>query len=95
MPSVFMATLMLMQHEGELHLDDVLYIQEDAALRTLPGSKQMPQADSLGNWLRRMGKHPQCTTAMNTRKAITLDIDATVTVLDRKNTSTHEVLSLT
>jgi len=88
-PSVFMETLILMQHEGGFHLDDVRYIQEDEALRTVLGLKQVPGADSLGSWLRRMGKHPQCTTAMNTvnqavlqatlhaRKAITLDIDAT------------------
>jgi hypothetical protein len=88
-PPVFMETLILMQHEGGFHLDDVGYIQEDTALRTLLGLKHVPQADSLGNWLRRMGKHPQCATAMNTvnqtvlqsalhtRKAITLDIDAT------------------
>lgn len=88
-PSVFMEILILMQHEGGFHLDDVRYIKEDEALRILLGLEQVPQADSLGNWLRRMGKHPQCATAMNTvnqavlqsalhtRKAITLDIDAT------------------
>ena len=88
-PSVFMETLILMQHEGGFHLDDVRYIQEDVALRTLLGLDQVPQADSLGNWLRRMGKHPQCALALKSvnqlvlqstlhhRKAITLDIDAT------------------
>ncbi|MCP3953897.1 MAG: IS1380 family transposase, partial [Desulfobacterales bacterium] len=50
---------------------------------------QIPQAASLGNWLRRMGKHPECSAALKQvnqtvlqatlhhRKAITLDIDAT------------------
>jgi len=88
-PSVFMQTLILMQHEGGFHLDDVRYIQEDTALRTLLGLNQVPQADSLGNWLRRMGKHAQWSNALTQinqavlqatlhhRKGITLDIDAT------------------
>ena len=88
-PSVFIETLILMQHEGGFHLDDVRYIQEDKALRTVLGLAQIPKADSLGDWLRRMGKHPQFTTAfsavnqlvlqsaLHKRKAITLDIDAT------------------
>jgi len=63
-PSVFMQTLILMQHEGGFHLDDVRYIQEDTALRTLLGLNQVPQADSLGNWLRRMGKHAQWSNAL-------------------------------
>ncbi|MCP4060548.1 MAG: IS1380 family transposase, partial [Pseudoalteromonas sp.] len=88
-PSVFMETLILMQHEGGFHLDDVRYLQEDAALRTVLGLEKIPQAVSLGNWLRRMGNHPQWRTALtrvnqtvlqstlHKRKAITLDIDAT------------------
>ncbi len=87
-PSVFMETLILMQHEGGFHLDDVRYVQEDVALQTLLGLEQTPQAVSLGNWLRRMGKHPNWTAALtqvnqtvlqstlHKRKAITLDIDA-------------------
>jgi len=88
-PSVFMETLILMQHEGGFHLDDVRYIQEDVALQTVLGLAQIPQAASLGNWLRRMGKHPNWNAALtqvnqtvlqstlHKRKAITLDIDAT------------------
>jgi len=88
-PSVFMETMILMQHEGGFHLDDVRYLREDTALQTVLGLEQIPQAASLGNWLRRMGKHPQWNTALtrvnqtvlqsalHKRKAITLDIDAT------------------
>lgn len=84
-----MQTLILMQHEGGFHLDDVRYIQEDTALRTLLGLKQVPQADALGNWLRRMGRHSGwrdgltrvnqsvLQSTLHRRKAITLDIDAT------------------
>lgn len=88
-PSVFIETMILMQHEGGFHLDDVRHIQEDKALQTLLGLEQIPQAASLGNWLRRMGKHCQWKTALkqvnqtvlrsalHKRQAITLDIDAT------------------
>ncbi len=88
-PSVFMETLILMQHEGGFHLDDVRYLQEDSALQTMLGLNQIPQAASLGNWLRRMGKHAQWNAALtqvnqavlqstlHQCKAITLDIDAT------------------
>ena len=54
-PSVFIKTLMLMQHEGSFRLDDVRHIQEDDALRTVLGIDQLPQATTLGDWLRRMG----------------------------------------
>ena len=76
-PSVFVETLILMQHAGGFHLDDVRDIKMDTALRTL------------FDWLRRMGKTPQVMKALNTvnkvvlgatlhkRKAVTLDIDAT------------------
>ena len=88
-PSVFVETLILMQHAGGFHLDDVRDIKMDTALRTLFELKQVPQAGSLGNCLRRMGKNPQVMKALNTvnkvvldatlhkRKAVTLDIDAT------------------
>jgi hypothetical protein len=88
-PSVFMETLILMQHEGGFHLDDVRYLHEDTALQTVLGLEQIPQAASLGNWLRRMGKHSRWNVAfkqinqtvlqpaLHKRKAITLDIDAT------------------
>ena len=88
-PSAFMETLILMLHEGGFHLDDVRYIKEDKALVTLLGLNQIPQAASLGNWLRRMGKHADghnalklvnqtvLKSALHHRKEITLDIDAT------------------
>ncbi len=31
-----METLLLVQHKGGFHLDDVRYLQEDAALQTCP-----------------------------------------------------------
>jgi len=58
-PSVFIKTLMLMQHEGSFRLDDVRHIQEDDALRSVLGIDRFPQATTLGDWLRRMA-NPGC-----------------------------------
>lgn len=88
-PSSFIETLILMQHEGSFHLDDVRHLNEDSALKTVLGLNKIPQASSLGNWLRRLGNDPQSAhawmkvnqailkAALHRRKGITLDIDAT------------------
>ena len=62
-PSEFIKTLILMQHEGGFHLDDVRHIQDDEALRTVLGLNKLPQATTLGDWLRRMGNQPQIQEA--------------------------------
>ena len=94
-PSVFIKTLMLMQHEGSFRLDDVRHIQEDDALRSVLGIDQFPQATTLGDWLRRMGAQPQIRdawvkvnqallqSALHRCKQVTLDIDATEIVADK------------
>jgi hypothetical protein len=46
-----------MPREGGFHLDDIRYIREDSDLPALPGLTQVPWADSMGGWVRRMGKH--------------------------------------
>jgi hypothetical protein len=88
-PSEFINTFILMQHEGSFHLDDVRHIKEDTALRTVLGLRNIPQATSLGDWLRRMGGQPNIQeawvalnkplleTALHHCKNVTLDIDAT------------------
>jgi hypothetical protein len=88
-PSEFIKTLILMQHEGGFHLDDVRHIQDDEALRTVLGLNKLPQATTLGDWLRRMGNQPQIQeawvevnkavlqSALHRCKKVTLDIDAT------------------
>ena len=88
-PSVFIKTLMLMQHEGSFRLDDVRHIQEDDALCIVLGIDRIPQATTLGDWLRRMGAEPQIRdawvkvnqallqSALHRCKQVTLDIDAT------------------
>lgn len=94
-PSVFVQTLILMQHEGSFHLDDVRHLSDDPALRTLLDLKNIPQASSLGAWLRRMGVNPESfsalqeinkvilRSALHSCKGITLDIDATEIVANK------------
>ncbi|MCK5479386.1 MAG: IS1380 family transposase, partial [Methylococcales bacterium] len=87
--SSYLETLILMQHEGSFHLDDVKHFHDDEALTQVLGIKQMPKASALGNWLRRMGNNGQglkslsgvnkgvLKAALHRCKGITLDIDAT------------------
>jgi hypothetical protein len=94
-PSVFIETLILMQHEGSFHLDDVRHINDDEALRAILSLDKIPQASSLGNWLRRTGNDNQSFAAWNEVnkavlkaalhqcKGITLDIDATEVVANK------------
>jgi len=52
-----------MQHEDSFHLDEVRHIQDDEALRTVLDLNKLPQATTLGDWLRRMGSQPQIQDA--------------------------------
>ncbi len=91
-PSVFIQPFMLMQHEGGFHLDDVRHLTEDIALRKVLNLDTIPQASSLGAWLRRMGSNEESFVALRevnkallkaalcNRLGITLDIDATEVV---------------
>jgi len=88
-PSVFIETLILMQHEGSFHLDDVRHLQKERALLKVLGMTRIPQATALGGWLRRMGQNRTALcawravnqrilkTTLHNKKAVTLDIDAT------------------
>jgi hypothetical protein len=88
-PSEFIKTFILMQHEGSFHLEDIRHIQDDEALRTVLDLNRLPQATTLGDWLRRMGSQPQIRgawakvnkallqSALHRCKKVTLDIDAT------------------
>ena len=62
-PSEFVETLILMQHEGSFHLDDIRHLQDDEALRRVLNFKKLPQATTLGDWLRRVGAQPQTQDA--------------------------------
>jgi len=94
-PSTFIETLILMQHEGSFHLDDVRHINDDQALRMVLGLHKIPQASSLGSWLRRMGNNSQSLpawrevnkailkVALHRCKGVTLDIDATEIIANK------------
>jgi len=85
-PSVFLNSLILMQHEGGIRLDDLKCLKKDEAITKLLGLKNIPQPDSVGDWLRRMGtsgveaissiNKELCRIALKNIKHITLDIDA-------------------
>lgn len=88
-PSVFLQTLILMQHEGGFHLDDVRHLNDDDALREILELKNIPKANTLGDWLRKMSNTAESfsawqsvnkavlKTALHQCKKVTLDIDAT------------------
>ncbi len=88
-PSEFIKALILMQHEGSFHLDDIRHLQDDEALRTVLDLNHLPKATTLGDWLRRMGGQAQIQdawvkvnkallqSALHRCKKVTLDIDAT------------------
>lgn len=88
-PSTYIQTLIMMQHEGNFHLDDVRHLEADTALTTILGMKQLPKATSIGDWLRKTGADQMSqnacqdinkallSAALHQCKAVTLDIDAT------------------
>ena len=94
-PSMFIQTLLLMQHEGSFHLDDVRHLQEDNALRDVLNLKAIPSATTLGDWLRRVGNNPKISaawvavnqavlhSALHHCQQVTLDIDATEVVSNK------------
>jgi len=94
-PSAFIQTLILMQHEGGFHLDDVRHLQGDTALRTVLALDKIPKASALGDWLRRIGGDKQSPvawqqvnqsillSALHHCKSVTLDIDATEIIADK------------
>jgi len=85
-PSVFLNSLILMQHEGGIRLDDLKYLKNDKAITKLLGLKNIPTPDTVGDWLRRMGitgvnaissiNKELCRIGLKNIKYITLDIDA-------------------
>jgi len=93
--SVFVNSMILMLHEGGSCLDDLRYIRDDKALCRLLGIKEVPQSDSMGDWLRRQGQvgvkaiteinRSVLQLALHHRKKVTLDIDATLSASKNQN----------
>ena len=85
-PSTFINSLVLMHHEGGIRLDDLKHIKKDTAITKLLGLKNIPQPDSVGDWLRRHGENgvksiakinsELCKIALKGTTGVTLDIDA-------------------
>ena len=83
-----------MQHEGGIRLDDLKYLKKDEAITKLLGLKDIPQPDSVGDWLRRMGtsgvdaisliNKELCRIALKDSKEITLDIDTSEIISNKK-----------
>ena len=97
-PSVLLSTFMLMKHEGAKCLEDVRHLHREPGLMKLLGFEQLPEARTLGNWLRRIASSEQSTQALveinkhllsaglHHCRRVTLDIDATVIECNRKGT---------
>ncbi len=95
-PAEVVSCWMLMLHEGARSLEDVRHIREDRALRKVLGLRRVPSADMLGDWLRRLGKDEAGIKALvkinrrllgwglGRRRAVTLDIDATPVLADKR-----------
>lgn len=58
-PSVFVDSLVLMLQGGGRYLEDLGELEREGALMELIGREQIPDPDSLGDWLRRMGDPEQ------------------------------------
>jgi len=93
-PSVFVNSLVLMHHEGGIRLDDLKYLKKDEAISKLLDLTNIPQPDSVGDWLRRTGRagvgaialinKELCGIALKEIKEITLDIDASEIISNKK-----------
>jgi len=93
-PSVFINSLVLMQHEGGIRLDDLKYFKKDETLTKLLGLKNIPTPGTVGDWLRRMGttgvnaissiNKELCRIGLKDIKYITLDIDASEIISNKK-----------
>jgi hypothetical protein len=66
MPSTYIQTLVLMQHQGHFHLDEVRHLSEDTALTDVLGLTTIPSVSTLGAWLRKMGHSNEAIVAWET-----------------------------
>ena len=84
-----------MKHEGAKCLEDVRHPHREPGLMKLSGFEKMPEARTLGNWLRRIGNSRQSMQALieinkcmlsaglHHCKRVTLDIDAALLFSNR------------
>ncbi len=55
--SIVFETFLLMFHEGAQYLEDMRHLRKERGLVGLMGFRSLPCAATLGNWLRRVGRH--------------------------------------
>jgi len=100
-PSVFVDTLILMLQGGGRTLEDVRELRRESALLGLVDREEIPDPDTVGDWLRRMGSANgqrglaglgQVRDAVNQRllrrdgiEAYTLDADATFVAGEKRD----------
>ena len=89
-PEEYVFPLIMMLHAGGNHLEDIRVIGRDKGLRCLTGLDSIPEAGTIGDWLRRQGANTGIdglkrvnrsivdrTLRPIKKKNLTLDIDAT------------------
>ena len=54
-PFVYLNALILMLHSGGRVMEDIRILKSDQGMRTLLNMKNIPEADSIGKWLKRIG----------------------------------------
>ena len=100
-PSVFVDRLILMLQAGGRSLEDLRELTREAGLLRLLGREVIPDPDTVGDWLRRMGAQTgqaglvglgQVRDALNARllrrdghETYTLDADATLVVGEKRD----------
>ena len=96
-PSVFVESLILMMQGGGRHLEDLRMLEQERGLMALLGITLIPDPDTTGDWLRRMGDAGlmglgQVRDALNERilkqdglTEYTLDADATGVIAEKRD----------
>lgn len=94
--SIVFETFLLMFHEGAQCLEDVRHLRKERGLVGLMGFRSLPCAATLGNWLRRVGRHKPSRDALQEvnrrllaaglkdQDRVTLDMDASVVHAKKK-----------
>ena len=95
-PATYIRAFVLMRLEGGRCLEDIRHLQAESARLSMLGMKRLPGADALGDWLRRMGRSRAglrglealnrhlLKAALGTRRSVTLDLDATAILCDKR-----------
>ena len=101
-PSVFVDAIILMLEGGGRSLEDIRELAYESSLMRIIGREEVPGADAIGDWLRRMGEKgrkgleglDKVREEINNRimkrdgiKEYTLDVDATEIIAEKESAS--------